>query len=625
MNNGIINPLKGLNYGVVGNGISAALISHEGNVDFLCLPHFNSHGVFASLLDKEKGGTFKIIVSSDYSISQRYLRNTNILVTEYRSAEGNFNVIDLMPRHKTPDGHHCPSELIRYIKYKGGKPRFRVMYSPQLGFGQHPTHNESKKKFIKSYTETGTYESIYLYSSIDHQKILNSEEILLEKDEYFDISYNQKILNVCMDSIYLEYYKTKVYWLDWANRTVSFKKYNDEIIRSALVLKLLTFQKTGAIIAAVTTSLPETVGEERNWDYRFCWIRDASMIIQVLFQLRHYDVAQRFLQFIINAIPYKDEKVQIMYGIRGEKQLTEKSLDWLAGYKDSKPVRIGNGAYHQKQNDIYGVLLDVIYRNFKYFGTQVENAEDLWTIARSLVRTVSKNWMKEDMGIWEFRSQKRHFVFSKVLCWVAIDRGAKIAELLDMKEYYKEWNLLADQIKEDVLQNGWNENLQSFTQAYENEVLDAANLMMAPYGFIDPKDPKYVKTVIQTEKRLCRNGLMFRYKNKDDFGMPKSSFTVCTFWLIKALHQIGEKEKAQKYFDQILQESNHLGLYSEDIDFETKELLGNFPQGYSHLALIDTAITLMDNELSAEETMLDNLERTQTTTDILEDIDKEYE
>jgi len=597
--------------------MSAALVSHDGSMDFLCLPYFNSPGVFSALLDNNKGGSFGILTGPEYKTEQKYLKNTNILVTEFRSEEGNFNVIDFMPRYKYQDNHHCPSEVIRFIKYKGGTPRFRIRYNPRLGFAQYKTDTVPQEGFIKSFTEEGSYESIYLYSDLSKQAILNSEEILLEEDAYLCLSYNQKILPVSMESVYLEYYKTKVYWLDWSNRTVKFQQYNEEIIRSALLLKLLTFQKTGAIIAAVTTSLPETVGEERNWDYRFCWIRDASMIIQVLFQLRHYDVAQRFLQFIISVIPYKDERVQIMYGIRGEKKLTEKSLDWLDGYKGSKPVRIGNGAYHQKQNDIYGVLLDVIFRNFKYFGTQVENAEDLWTITRTLVRTVSRHWMEEDMGIWEFRSQKRHFVFSKVLCWVAVDRGTQIAELLEMERYRKEWQDLANVIKDDILTNGWNEKLQSFTQAYENEVLDAANLLMAPYGFIDPKDPKYVATVRLSEERLSRNGLMFRYKNQDDFGLPKSSFTVCTFWLIKALHQIGETQKAKKYFDQLLNESNHLGLFSEDMDFDTKELLGNFPQGYSHLALIDTAITLMeDNAVDPQESLLDSLENTQTTSDL---------
>jgi GH15 family glucan-1,4-alpha-glucosidase len=535
-----VNPKKGLNYGVIGNGTSAALISHTGSMDFLCLPYFNSPSLFCRLLDDQRGGSFSIEVGPQYSINQQYIRNTNILATQFRSDEGNFNIIDFMPRFKHDGNYNSPSEVVRLIRYKGGKPRFKVHYDPRLVYSQYETYSENKGNYIKSNTHEGSYESAYLYSNFTSEDILQSREIELKNDGFFLISYNQKILEVNMDSVYLDYSQTKVYWLEWSHRTVTFEKYNDHILRSALVLKLLNFQKTGAIIAAVTTSLPVTVGEERNWDYRFCWIRDSSMIIQVLFQLRHYRVAKRFLQFIIDAIPYKDEKVQIMYGIRGEKDLTEKSLEWLKGYKDSRPVRIGNGAYHQKQIDIYGVLLDVIYRSFQYFGSDVENAEDLWTITRSLVRTVSQNWEDADMGIWEFRSQKQHFVFSKVLCWVALNRGAMIAQTLGMQEYFDKWEALADEIKKDIMDKGWNEKVGAFTQAYENKALDAANLLMAPYGFIDPMDPRYVSTVKLTEKELCRDGLMYRYKNTDDFGLPKSSFTVCTFWLIKALFQTGE-------------------------------------------------------------------------------------
>lgn len=605
------NPAKGLNYGVIGNGTSAALVSAEGSIDFACLPHFNSPGIFSDILSKGKGGKFSIIVDENYTIRQRYIKNTNILMTQYSGPDGAFDVMDFMPRYKRDEKHYvCPSEIVRFFRLKTGAPRFRIIYDPRPGFAQFPVKTEISKEFVKTYTTDGNYESLYLYSNLSFQKTLNSEEITLERDSFYQLSYNQKLLAVDQEAIYLEYSQTKVYWLEWTYRTVNFKRYGEEIVRSALVLKLLSFQKTGAIIAAVTTSLPETAGEERNWDYRFCWIRDASMIIQVLFQLRHYNGAKRFLNFIIDAIPYKDERIQIMYGIRGEKDLTEKTLDWLEGYKDSKPVRVGNAAYFQKQNDIYGVLLDVIYQNFHYFGNGVENAEDLWTITRSLVRRVEQNWEEADMGIWEFRSQKKHFVFSKVLCWVALDRGTRIAEMLGMDAYAEKWQKIADRIHADILEKGWNESVGAFTQAYENEALDAANLLMANYGFIDPEDPRYRSTVLKTRDELCRNGLMYRYKNVDDFGLPKSSFTVCTFWLIKALFLVGEKKEAQNYFDALLKESNHLGLFSEDMDFQTRELLGNFPQGYSHLALIDAAITLGEGQITPDEEMLDSLEIT---------------
>jgi GH15 family glucan-1,4-alpha-glucosidase len=411
-----------------------------------------------------------------------------------------------------------------------------------------------------------------------------------------------------MDKIYLEYNRTKVYWLEWVDRSIYFKKYNDEILRSALVLKLLSFQKTGAIIAAATTSLPETIGEVRNWDYRYCWIRDSSMIITVLTNLGHYNVAERFLSFILDVIPYKNEKMQIMYGINREKVLTEIELPWLNGYENSKPVRIGNKAYIQRQNDIYGVLLDLVHKYFIIFHNRIERSEELWTITRSMVRTVLLNWRNPDMGIWEFRSRKSSFVFSKVLCWVAMDRGVKIAEFLKKQNYADIWSKEREKIKKDIHKNGWNENIGAFTQAYDNTAMDAANLLMATYGFIDYKDEKYIKTVNKIYDTLNKNGLMYRYLNDDDFGRPHTSFTICTFWLIKSLHKIGRKKEAKEIFENTLKLSNHLGLFSEGIDFNSKRLLGNFPQGYSHLALIDAAIVLIDKQVVEKDKLISKLE-----------------
>ncbi|MBI9093064.1 MAG: glycoside hydrolase family 15 protein [Desulfobacterium sp.] len=296
---------------------------------------------------------------------------------------------------------------------------------------------------------------------------------------------------------------------------------------------------------------------------------------------------------------YKDEKIQIMYGITGQKNLKEKSLTFLQGYEGSQPVRIGNRAFSQKQNDIFGVLLHVIDQYLSVFkrGT-IENRESIWTVVRTLARHVEKHWGLKDRGIWEFRGMKKHFTFSKVLCWVAMDRAAKIALYFDKEAYARTWTDYAVRIKAQILKHGWNPQLGSFVQAYGEEHLDAANLLMADYGFICADDPMYVSTVKRTDACLCRDGLMYRYRNSDDFGEPKSSFTVCTFWLVKSLFRIGDRQRARELFENLLSLSNHVGLLSEDIDFTTKRLLGNFPQGYSHLSLIDAAITLSDEKIT---------------------------
>ena len=602
--------MNNLDYGIIGNCRSAALISQNGSIEWVCLPNFSSNSVFAKILDREKGGEFSILVDDDYKTEQKYIKNTNILVTKFYSGENVFEAIDFMPRYKKENNHYVyPPDIIRFIRYISGKPVVRFKFDPRLVYAKYKTVTEIKEDYIKSYTAQGDYESVYLYTDFNFLDICNGNEIKIDKDHYFLLSYNQKLIQLDIDKIILEYERTKVYWLEWTSRTVHFSRYSSEIIRSALVLKILSFQKTGAIIAAITTSLPEAIGEVRNWDYRFCWIRDASMIISVLTNLGHYNVAERFIKFIIDVVPFKHEKIQIMYGINKEKILTETELTWLSGYEKSRPVRIGNKAYLQKQNDIYGVLLDAIHKYFDLFKSNIENSEELWTIVRSLIRTVEKNWRKEDASIWEYRSKKMHFVFSKVLCWVALDRGIKIAELLGKNEYITKWKILRMRIKNDVMKKGWNEEIQAFTQSYENQAMDSANLLMASYGFIDYSDEKYIKTVKKIREELSQyNGLIFRYKNKDDFGMPKSSFTICSFWMIKSLYKIGEKKEAHKMFQKLLSYSNHLGLFSEDIDFETKRLLGNFPQGYSHLALIDTAMVLSEMEIEEDDKIIKSLE-----------------
>ncbi len=598
--------MDNLNYAIIGNCKSAALISEKGSIDWCCLPYFDSSSVFAKILDEEKGGSLEFLVDESYKIEQSYIRTTNIVSTLFKSDEGCFEVVDFMPRFKTNEfGYFTPPDIIRYIKYKWGKPKFKIRYNPKVEYARFETKLVDTDEYIKCYTTEGDYDSLYLYTDLDKKAILEEQSIELTNNAFILVSYDQKLLNQTLDSQYLKLQKTKVYWLDWANKLTSFTKYNSEIVRSALVLKLLSYDKSGAVLAAVTTSLPETIGEERNWDYRFCWIRDASMVIKVMSSLGHLNTVKRFMRFIIDIIPDKDEKIQIMYGIDRQKILEEETLDHLSGYMNSSPVRIGNAAYVQKQNDIYGILMDVIFQQFTEFKISLEDSESLWTIVRSIVKTVANNWQNPDKGIWEIRTEEKHFTFSKVLCWVAIDRAIKIADFIHKETYTEEWRPLADEIKADILKNAWNEKVGAFTQFYGSEDLDASTLLMESYGFIEAKNEKYIKTVKATEKELCEDGLMYRYKNKDDFGLPSSSFTICTFWLINSLNSIGERKRAIKLFEQLLSYSNHVGLFSEDIDFKTKRLLGNFPQAYSHLALIETAINLAKGEITEDEQILD--------------------
>ncbi len=601
--------MKNLNYGIVGNCRSAALISEKGSLDWVCLPQFDSSSAFAKLLDKNKGGSFEILPENLTDVKQEYRKNTNILITRFECIDGVFEVLDFMPRYLTEkNDYYSPPDVIRYFRLVYGKPSFRIKYDPQLDYAKNETKSKvSREEFIKSYTTSGNYDSLYLYSSFRKTDILNEEIIQLEKDEFCQISYNQKLLEQNLDRTYLKLQRTKTYWLNWSEKTKELPLYKEEAIRSALVLKLLSYQKSGAVLAALTTSLPETIGEVRNWDYRFCWIRDGSMVVKILTQLGHYNVAKRYLKFIMDIIPEKNEKIQIMYGINGEKRLTEYELDHLEGYEGSKPVRVGNAAYKQKQNDIYGILLDLIHQHFEMFENSLDHSEELWTIVRSIVKVVEDNWKKPDRGIWEIRGRSLHFTFSKVMCWVAFDRAVKIAALLERDYYVGKWTVLRHSVKDDILKKAWNEKKQAFTQTYGSEDMDASVLLMESYGFIAAKDPKYKSTVLTIQKELEHDGLMYRYKNQDDFGTPKSAFTICSFWMINSLYKIGKKKEAKEKFDKLLSYSNHLGLFAEDIDFATKRMLGNFPQAYSHLAIVETAINFSDGKFEDEDNLIDQL------------------
>lgn len=583
--------MEHLNYGAVGNCRTAALISDKGSIDWFCFPDFDSPSVFGKLLDEKKGGNMSFIVGNDYRISQRYLEHTNILSTLFEATEGAFEVIDFMPRYKLLDyDYYLPPELYRLIRLKRGTPRFRVNYNPALNYARGEVGHKTGPEYVKTYAKANERDTIYLYSGIPYDVIFNQQEVLLQRDEFLLVSYNQKLIPIDMNRVNLEFQRTRLYWMNWTNRSKKYTAFNEQIERSMLVLKLMSYQRSGAVLAALTTSLPESIGEVRNWDYRFCWLRDASMSIETLVKVGHRGAAERFIAFINGILYSKYDRFQIMYGIRGERVLTEYDLPHLAGYKNSKPVRVGNDAYHQMQNDSFGYLMDVIYQYYLYFPGTLDEIEDMFEVVKNIVRTVMEDWRKPDKGIWEIRGDEKHFVLSKVMCWVALDRAEKIAVMLQKGGYADKWRCEAELIKTDVFMQGWKEEIQSFSQTYCNTELDSSLLLMEVYGFIDATDLRYKQTVDAIYRKLMYKGLMFRYNNVDDFGIPSSAFTICTFWMVRALYVTGRQAEALNLFETLLSYSNHLGLFSEDLDFDTKSQLGNFPQAYSHLALINTAM-----------------------------------
>ena len=534
-----MNPNENMNFGIIGNCKSAALINENGSIDWCCLPKFDSPSIFAKILDNDKGGNFELVTDSKFKISQKYSSDSCILSTRFENKEEAFELIDFMPRFQMENGqYYAPPELIRFIKPLNGTPKIQLQYDPRLEYAQGVTTHSSKHNAIVSEVDTPIHDSLFLYTNANHQSVLKKETITLEQTLFFSISYNEKLQLPSLSGCLLDYERTKVYWLNWCSKTPVFELYNELIQRSAMTLKLMSYDKTGAVLAAITTSLPETIGEVRNWDYRFCWIRDASMVIRVISKLGHKRIVKNFINYIVELIPDKEKKLQIMYGINGEEVLTEKILDHFSGYENSKPVRIGNAAYSQKQNDIYGILMDAIHAEMKEFPSDFERSEEIWSIVKGIVWVVKNNWQKADKGIWEFRSEDQHFTFSKVLCWVAIDRAIKIANILEKRETALKWVPIKEAIKEDIENYAWNDEVQAYTQSYGSKYLDASVLLIEQYGFISAVEERFKKTVKAIEKELAHNGLLYRYKNQDDFGLPSSSFTVCTFWFINSLIKI---------------------------------------------------------------------------------------
>ncbi len=589
-----MSQLKNLNYAVIGNCTSAALVNEDCSIDWLCLPFFDSSSVFGKILDEQKGGNFKIWAKDIIKVEQSYLYHTPIVKTVFTTKDGIFEVRDYMPRFSTNDTQvYCPAEIHRSIYLVQGNPKMIIELNPRPNYGFSEAELTPYPDYLKITSIQGEYNSYYLYTNLNMNDLIQRQEIELKESSYFLLSYHEKVERITKDKMFLEYEKTKSYWLYWAYRTEVPEKYKELVIRSIITLKLLMFQRTGAVIAAPTTSLPEIIGKDRNWDYRYCWVRDASMIIDLFARMGHSGSSLSYINFILNRMLLKDYKISVMYGINGEEKLEERTLDHLSGYEGSLPVRIGNAAYKQKQNDVYGHLIETIYTSFVVdFRSDLKVNEEIWTMVRSLAKMVEAIWKDPDCGIWERRGPMQHFVHSKLMSWVAMDRAAKIAQYIGKTQYIDKYSKVAAQIKEDILKNGWDDELKSFMMSYGSKEFDASNLLMLHYGFLDKNDPRIVSMVLNTYKELTKDGFVLRYKAADEFGVPQNAFIVCTFWMINSLYLIGKEKEAREMLEKIVSHANRVGLFSEDIETNTGRLTGNFPQGYSHLAFIQTVFLL---------------------------------
>lgn len=604
------------NYGVIGDMHTVALVGIDGAIDWMCIPHFDSPSVFAAILDDRKGGSFRIApVDGDVTSKQSYWPDTNVLVTRFFTNHGGAELTDFMPVTQPTPGQPKQRRLIRRITAMRGEITLRMECRPAFNFARD-SHQTRLVDCGAVFTSADL--RLELLTSVDLQRDGDAVRAEFTIREGESITFvlremaEEQACGICLSNEETEqaFRQTVQFWRGWLSQCVYKGRWREIVNRSALALKLLTFEPTGAIVAAPTCSLPEGIGGVRNWDYRYTWIRDSAFTIYAFMRLGFTQEAARYMGFLARVCMEagSDGSLQIMYGIDGRKQLAEETLDHLDGYRGSKPVRVGNGAYDQLQLDIYGELIDAIYL-FDKHGSPI--SYETWLTVRRLVDWVCDNWQREDEGVWEVRGGRRHFVYSKLMCWVAIDRGLRLADKRAFPADRGRWRKTRDAIYGEIMDKGWDKERKSFTQAYGSDTLDAANLMMPLVFFLSPTDPRLLSTLdamMQPPHRggLLSNGLVYRYnveQASDGLDGEEGTFNICTFWLAEALARTGRfdlqrLEESRLLFEHMLGFANHLGLYAEETGHRG-EALGNFPQAFTHLALISAAFNL-DRALGGE-------------------------
>ncbi len=583
-------------YGLIGDMHSAALVGLDGSIDWACMPRFDSPSIFAAILDENKGGHFQIVPSGTYESTQRYLPDTNVLETTFITPTGRVTLTDFMPTSPTRSADHVPHEIHRIVVCVEGTVDLMAIFQPRFDYARVETELEV---FPHGVLASNAGETLVL--STDVPMTLGTSaaegEFTLPKGDSatFIAAYGRATpmaVRAGRSAYRLEH--TKEMWerivteLDWTGM------WRDEVVRSFLVLHLLMYAPTGAIVAAPTTSLPEAIGGERNWDYRYCWLRDSAFTLGVLFLVGDLQDARHFLNWLIemSADHVNSGQFQVLYGITEDSDTKEVTLDHLEGYQGSQPVRIGNGAVDQLQLDVFGEVILSINTYMRYGGYI---SGQIWSIVNDYAEMTCKSWHLPDRSIWEVRGHERHFTYSKAMCWAALDKAIEIGTATGHKSKLAKWRRVADQIKAEVLTRGWNEEKQAFVQSYDSDVMDASSLILTWTGLLPPDDPRIQSTIARTVEELGSGPFVNRYKvDEADDGLrgEEGALTMLSFWLIGGLMSSGKIEQAKSLFEEMLGYSNHLGLFSEMIDPVTKEALGNFPQAFSHIGLIHTARNL---------------------------------
>jgi GH15 family glucan-1,4-alpha-glucosidase len=596
-------------HALLSNCHSAALVTSDGSVDWLCFPRFDSPSIFGRLLD-EDAGHWWIRPAGGYAATRRYLDRTLVLATTFRTPAGRMVVTDALATGADNRGHalgkDAPRLLLREITCIEGTVEAEVSYAPRPEYGLlQPllSHVDG------GVTARGGAEWLVLSTPVGMDLVGSTAtaRVRLSAGETLRFALHRSTLEEqparvwSQNEIRDRLADTVAAWQSWSDLHQTYDGPWQDLVRlSGRVLQGLTFQPSGAIVAAATTSLPEGVGGERNWDYRYSWVRDASFTMEALWVSACPDEADDFFAFMTTAAAAAvgaGTPLQIMFGVGGEHDLTERTLPHLAGWRDSRPVRVGNGAWSQQQVDVYGELLGAAHRLADQIGAM---DDDMRTFLIALADSAAVRWRETDQGIWEVRGEPRHFLYSKVMCWVALDRAVKLADRLKATDRVEEWTAAQDEIRETVLRDGWNEQAGAFTQYPGSDGLDASNLMMPIVGFLPADDPRMLATIEAIADRLTdERGLVYRYRTEggvDGLAGEEGTFLLCTFWLAQALAMAGRVEQAREVFDRAAGYANDVGLLAEEVDPGTGELLGNFPQAFSHIGLVNAAWAISEAE-----------------------------
>lgn len=586
-------------YGLIGDCETAALVGRDGSVDWLCWPRFDSDSTFAALLGDDDNGRWLIgPAAGGEAVRRRYRDDSLILETEFEGEDGSaVTLIDFMP----PRGSN--SDIVRLVKGRRGRMKMRLELVIRFGYGRTvPWVRRVKDSGERALVAVAGPDMVILRTPVETRgadsRTVAEFEVGEGEEVPFVLTYGRSHLPLPEPIDVAEALAdTEAYWANWSARSRGElnldwrlgKRAEDAVVRSLVTLKALTYGPTGGIVAAATTSLPERIGGNRNWDYRFCWLRDATLTLIALMDAGYFDEAEAWRDWLLRAVAGNSEQIQIMYGIAGERRLSEWTVPWLKGYADSLPVRIGNAASGQMQIDVFGEIMDALHQARK--GGIAEN-EAAWALEQALIDRLEEVWSKPDHGMWEVRSERRHFTYSKIMAWVAVDRCVRSVENFGLVGPVDRWRRLRDAIHDDVCANGYDADRNAFVQSYGGKSLDASLLLMPTLGFLPASDRRYRGTVEAIEKTLMADGLVKRYdteESEDGVGGKEGAFLACSFWLADAFTMLGRRDDAEAMFERLLALRNDLGLLSEEYDPGARRQLGNFPQAFSHVALIHTA------------------------------------